>query len=380
MKIVLVSPYDYAHPSGVNHHIFSLGENFTRMGHEVKYILPCSRPEKFNGNGDIIFIGRPIPIHASGSIVRSPISPRLFFSDHICEALEREHFDIVHIHEPLFPPLTTACLRYSRSVNIGTFHASRPRSWGYWFWRFWLNQWTPKLDGRIAVSQPALDFINHYFPGDYTIIPNGIDLASFDRYTEPIEELKDGKTNILFVGRLEKRKGFDYLLEAYRYVKKENPNTRLVIVGPTGWARKKYEMRIRRYKLQDVVFVGYVSAEDLPRYYHTADIFCAPATGSESFGIVLLEAMAASKPIVASNIGGYASVITRDSDGLLVNPTDVKTLAGGIDLLIKNKALRDRLGSRGRLKAERYSWDRVSRRVMDYYEEVLEKSHRGIKR
>ncbi|MDY6911306.1 MAG: glycosyltransferase family 4 protein [Chloroflexota bacterium] len=376
MKIVLVSPYDYVHPSGVNHHIFCLGENFTQMGHDVHYILPSSRPKEPPHNNQITFVGRPIPIHASGSIVRSPVSPGVFFSDRICEVLEREKFDIVHLHEPLFPPLTTGCLRYSRSVNIGTFHATRPRSWGYWFWKPWLKQWVPKLDGRIAVSPPARDFISHYFPGEYTIIPNGIDLEKFATPSEPIAELMDDKTNILFVGRMEKRKGFKYLLDAYRYVKRENPATRLIVVGPLSRSRLKYRWLVKRHQLEDVVWAGYVSAKDLPRYYHTADIFCAPATGGESFGIVLLEAMAASKPVVASNIGGYASVISRDVDGLLVNPKDVKTLAGAIDLLIKDPQLRERLTAEGKAKAEKHSWDKVARSVMNYYEETIEKSKR----
>ncbi len=378
MKIVQVSPYDYAFPGGVNHHIFCLGSKLTQMGHEVHYILPCSCPEDPPHIDNIHFIGKPIPIHASGSIVRSPISPRIFYSAHLCELLETEKFDIVHMHEPLFPPLTTACLRYSRSINVGTFHASRPRSWGYWFWRPWLNQWTPKLDGRIAVSQPALDFISQYFPGDYTIIPNGIDLDHFDKHTQPFEEYLDGKINILFVGRLEKRKGFRYLLEAYRYLKRENPNIRLIAVGPLNKLRLHYKFLTRGYSLKDVVYVGYASNEDLPRYYHTADIFCAPATGGESFGIVLLEGMAASKPIVATNIPGYASVISREVDGLLVNPKDIKTLAGALDLLVKDEELRDRLGTEGRKKAEQFTWDKVARRVMAYYEEVLEKSTRRI--
>jgi len=263
-------------------------------------------------------------------------------------------------------------------VNIGTFHATRPRSWGYWFWRPWLNQWTPKLDGRIAVSQPALDFISQYFPGDYTIIPNGIDLDHFDKHTEPFEEYLDGKINILFVGRLEKRKGFRYLLEAYRYLKRENPNIRLIVVGPLNKMRLHYKFITRGYSLKDVVYVGYASSEDLPRYYHTADIFCAPATGGESFGIVLLEGMAASKPIVATNISGYASVISREVDGLLVNPKDVKTLAGALDLLINDKELRERLGTEGRKKAVQFTWDKVARRVMDYYEETLDKCTRRI--
>jgi len=378
MKIVLVSPYDYAYPSGVNHHIFALGKNFTRMGHEVHYILPSSHPEKRPEEENVTFIGRPIPIHASGSISRSPISPRVFFSHRICDILERGKFDIVHLHEPLFPPLTTACLRYSHSVNIGTFHAYRTRSWGYWFWRPWLNRWTPKLDGRIAVSPSARDFISHYFPGEYAIIPNGIDLPRFATPVKPIEEFKDGKINILFVGRLEKRKGFRYLFDAYRQIKASNPNTRLIVVGSPGWAHWKFRALVKVHRLKDVIFAGYVSPGELPRYYQTADIFCAPATGFESFGIVLLEAMAASRAIVASNIGGYASVVTQNVDGLLVKPKDSKAIAEAIDLLIKDPSLRNRLGANGRAKAEEYSWDKVSMKVMNYYEEVLGKSPQRV--
>ncbi len=379
MKIVQVSPYDYEYPGGVNRHIFSLGENLTRMGHEVKYILPSSRPQKPPHNGDITFVGRPIPIHASGSIVRSPVSPWIFYTDsgNLCGALEEEKFDIVHMHEPLFPPLTTACLRYSRATNIGTFHASRSRSWGYWFWRPWLNQWTPKLDGRIAVSQPAQDFIGRYFPGDYTIIPNGIDLERFDTYTEPFEEYMDGKINILFVGRLERRKGFRYLLEAYRKVKKDNPNIRLIVVGPINKMRLHYKFLTKTYSLKDVIYVDYVSNEDLSRFYHTADIFCAPSTGRESFGIVLLEAMAARKPVLATNIDGYASVLCQDVDGLMVPPKNITALAETLKVLIDDKQLRESLGKRGREKAERHSWDKVSRSVMDYYEQVIDQSKYG---
>ncbi|MFO8100823.1 MAG: glycosyltransferase family 4 protein [Dehalococcoidia bacterium] len=376
MKIVQVSPYDYAHPSGVNRHLFSLGEHFTRLGHEVKYILPSSRPGEARNNGSITFIGKPIPIHASGSIVRCPVSPWILYSDfyHLCEKLEEGKFDIVHMHEPLFPPLTTACLRYSRATNVGTFHASRDRSWGYWFWRFWLNQWTPKLDGRIAVSEPAKDFIARYFPGDYTIIPNGIDLERFDTYTEPFEEYMDGKVNILFVGRLERRKGFRYLLEAYRALKRENPDIRLIVVGPINKMRLHYKLLTHSYNLKDVIYVDYVSNEDLSRFYHTADIFCAPSTGWESFGIVLLEAMAASKPVVATDIPGYASVISRGVDGLLVPPKDIGGLAGVLDKLIKDEPLREELGKQGRQKAEAHTWDNVAQNVMAYYEQTIEKS------
>lgn len=370
MKILLVSPYDYNYPGGVNHHVLRLEENFTRMGHEVKLVFPASG-HKTPPRENITFIGRPIPIHASGSIVRSPVSPSLFFSKKIEEFLEREKFDIVHLHEPLFPPLTTGFLRKSRAVNIGTFHASRSRSWGYWFWKPLLRTWFARLDGKIAVSAAARDFISHYFPDNYTIIPNGVDTAFFSDIP-PIEEFRDGKVNILFVGRLEKRKGFRYLMEAYRLVKRENPQIRLLVVGPTGLSRRKYELLVRRYRLEDVVFAGYVPFEELLRYYHTADIFCSPATGNESFGMVLLEAMAASKPVIASNISGYAGLVQNGVEGLLVKPKDVKMLAGALDLLIKDKQLRESLGKAGRLKAEQYRWEHIAERVLAFYEEVLQ--------
>ncbi|GAH25704.1 unnamed protein product, partial [marine sediment metagenome] len=133
-----------------------------------------------------------------------------------------------------------------------------------------------------------------------------------------IDRFCDGKINILFVSRLEKRKGLNYLLKAYQQVKREIPNSRLIIVGPGIRLRHKYEKQVRQNRLEDVVFTGHVAYDELPRYYKTADIFCAPATGRESFGIILLEAMAIGTPIVASNIEGYASVVTHGVEGLLV--------------------------------------------------------------
>jgi len=199
-------------------------------------------------------------------------------------------------------------------------------------------------------------------------------------HIEPLSQYRDDKFNILFVGRLEKRKGFKYLLRAFSYVKAELPNTRLIVVGAYDAKDKRpYERYVRRHRLEDVVFVGYASAEDLPRYYRTCDLFCAPSTGFESFGIVLLEAMAAGKPIVASNIAGYRNVLEDGAEGLLVEPKDERALAEAIIRLLKDPELRQRMGERGRAKAPSYSWDKIARRVLDYYQELLEgkKSQRG---
>jgi len=371
VKIALVSPYDFAHPGGVVLHISCLEHYFTQMGHEVKVIAPASRAIPDFGDR-FIPIGRPRPIPSSGSIARVTVS--IWLAPKIREVLEREKFDIIHFHEPLMPMLCTSILRLSQTANIGTFHASYGKP-GYNFARpigkWILRRWFRKLDGKIAVSRPAMEFAHEHFPGYYNIIPNGVDVEHFSPDVAPIEEFKDGKLNILFVSRLEKRKGLNYLLQAFRQVKEEIPDSRLIVVGPGTRLRRRYERYVARTGLKDVVFVGLVSYDDLPRYYQTADVFCAPAIGSESFGIILLEAMALGKPIVASNIEGYASVISRGVDGLLVPPADKDQLAQALIALLNDEALRREMGAQGRIKALEHSWERIARRVFAYYVRVL---------
>jgi len=371
VKIGLVSPYDFAYPGGVTNHISCLEHYFTQMGHEVKVIAPASKAVPVFGDR-FIPIGKPRPIPASGSIVRITISPWL--SSRIKAVLSEENFDIIHLHEPLMPMLCTTVLRLSNTPNIGTFHASGARPWynfGTPFGKLLLKKWFRKLNGKIAVSEPAMKYVNKYFPGYYNIIPNGVDLERFSPNVSPIDSFCDGKVNILFIGRLEKRKGLNYLLEAYRRAKQEIPDSRLIIVGPGTRLRGKYQKQVMRSGLKDVVFVGYVPYDELPRYYKTADIFCTPATGRESFGIVLLEAMAVGTPIVASNIEGYASLVTHGIEGLLVPPKDVEMLAQALISLMADESLRQQIGARGKLKALDYSWERIAQRVLDYYIRVL---------
>ena len=371
MKIALVSPYDFAYPSGVNIHVSSLERRFSKMGHDVKIIAPSSG--NVSGFGDkFIRIGTPIPIPAGGTICRVTISLRL--GPTIKSVLSQENFDIIHLHEPFMPMLCSAVLRFSNTANVATFHASEGKP-GYKFGRpistIMLRRRLHKLDGRIAVSKPAMEFASKHVPGYYNIIPNGIDLEHFSPTVSPIDRFCDGKLNILFVGRLEKRKGLNYLLKAYQQVKGEISNSRLIIVGPGTRLRKKYEKQVVRDGLKDVVFAGYVTYDELPRYYKTADIFCAPATGQESFGIVLLEAMAVGKPIVASNIEGYASVMTHGGEGLLVPPKDDKALARSLISLMTDESLRQQMGERAKLKAMEYSWEHIAQRVLNYYARIL---------
>ncbi len=371
MKIALVSPYDFAYPSGVGNHISCLEQQFTRLGHEVKIIAPASKAIYTIGDR-FIRIGTPRPIPVSGSIARITMS--LWLASQIKEVFEREKFDICHLHEPLMPTLCTTILRLKKSPMVGTFHASGGKPWynmGSPLGKWYLNRWFRKLDGRIAVSQVALDYVDKYFPADYETIPNGVDTRHFHEKVKSFDEYNDGKTNILFVGRLEKRKGFDYLLEAYRLIKPVVPDCRLIQVGPGVRLLKKYEKYISQYGIPDVNFTGYAAYRDLPRYYKTADIVCFPNTGWESQGIVLLEAMAIGKPIVASAIDGFLSVLTDGKEGIAVPPQEPEKLAEAILKLIRNKKLRQQMGEQGMHRAKQYDWSIIADRILDVYKRVL---------
>ena len=371
MKIGLVSAYDYSFPGGVSVHISHLARHFLQKGHTVKVVAPCSQKAGYFDE-EVTAVGRPLPIPYGGSIARTPLSPWLPAQTR--EILRKERFDIVHIHEPFVPMVALSALLQSNSVTVGTFHACYEGSRGYWAARPLLRRWLSRLDGKIAVSKPAMEFVSRYLPGDYQIIPNGIDIEHFSPKVPPIEGFNDSKLNILFVGRLEKRKGVDCLLAAYGEVKRQFPDVRLIVVGPGTRLRSKYERLVHKNKLTDVVFTGFVSASDLPRYYQRADIFCAPASKGESFGIILLEAMASGKPVVASSIEGYASLLNDGEEGLLFPVGDVEALAQALLQLLNSKSLRHEMGEKGRNKAEKYSWASVTQRVLDYYISLLNKA------
>lgn len=373
MKIALISPYDYPYPGGVTEHISYLDKHLRRLGHETKILAPCSSDEADLQDHVIKVSGNVISVPFSGSRARVGLSPGTYWR--VKRILRQEQFDIVHVHEPLSPTLPLFVLRHSKAVNVGTFHAYRESHAGYQYGKPIFKRLFAKLDGKIVVSEAVHKYLVHYFPDDYVIIPNGVDVERFGgQDAKPLPRYQDGKLNILFVGRLEKRKGFKYLLRALPYVKAEVPNVRLIVVGAYDKDDKRPFVRYaRQLHLHEVKFVGYVSAEELPRYYATCDLFCAPSTGFESFGIVLLEAMASGKPIVASDIAGYRSVLSYGQEGLLVEPENERALAGTIVRLLKDPALRQRMGQRGRAKALEYSWEKIARRVLDYYQEVLDR-------
>lgn len=376
IKIGFISPYDHAFHGGVADHINRLANQFRAWGHSVRIVAPCSSPDTIEDE-DFIPMGSPVPVPSGGSIARVSLS--IWLRPRIKQMLREERFDVIHLHEPFagFVSLSVLSLINTYdSVNIGTFHTNGGHKM-YKVGGVWLAQpYYRKLHGRIAVSKPAYKWIHRYFPDEYDIIPNGIQVDDFAD-AKPFPHLQDGKVNLLWVGRLEKRKGLKYLLSAYSKLKWDWPDLRLIIVGPGKPDADSYRI-IGERALNDVVFVGDVSDEDKARYYKSADIYCSPATGKESFGIVLLEAMAAGKPVVASNIEGYASVITHGHEGLLVPPKKDEQLANAIGALLKDPALRARLGANGRETVEEYRWERVAERVMDHYKSFLDVQHPAL--
>ncbi len=368
MKIAMVSPYDFTWPGGVTAHVTQLARELGRSGHEVQVLAPHS-PSRESQDADLhVPLGRSVPLPSGGSIARVSLSWWLY--PKVRALLRKEQFDVIHLHEPMAPILPLCVLEFSDSVNVGTFHASYARQHLYRITHPIIKRWQQRLHGNIAVSPAARRYVNNAFPGDYEIIPNGIDFKHFSTDVAPMPQYQDGKINILFVGRLEKRKGLRYLLEAYGKLKWDLPNIRLIVVGPGNPDKESYRV-MSSQNLQDVEFVGRVSYDDLPRYYASADIFCSPATGAESFGIVLLEAMSAGKPVVASDIEGFRGVMTHGEQGLLVPKKDSNALAEALGMLARDPELRRKLGGNGNRLAEEYRWEVVAGRVEAYYNTCL---------
>jgi phosphatidylinositol alpha-mannosyltransferase len=366
MKIGLVTPYVYPLPGGVNQHVRHLYENLRLRGHDVR-ILSASHGLQRASEGDVIRIGKGYSMPANGSMGTITVSPR--YVSQVQDVLERERFDLLHFHEPFVPFLSLVVLRQSTSVNVATFHAYGGFSPAYEFGSKVMSSYAARLHGRIAVSAAARHFIDRFFPGDYKVIPNGVDVGRFSRAV-PIARWQDGTRNILFVGRFESRKGLLDLLKAYRLLRRTGCNCRLLVVG-----RGPQEREARRYTMTrgmgGVEFLGQVSDEVRDSLFKTADVYCSPATGRESFGIVLLEAMAAGTAIVCSDIHGYKGVARRGREALLVPPHDPKELASALANVLGDDELRAAMGESGVRRAAEFSWERVTAKVDDYYGFVI---------
>ena len=364
LKVALVSPYDFASPGGVTSHIQNLSVNLEQRGVFTKVFAPVSG-SSHNSIPNLIPMGAPISVPTGGSVAR--ISLSVWLAGRLRKSIETENFDIVHIHEPFAGALTLAVLSKRLQNNplmVATFHSFEGSGLYQIVPNKLLKKYFGKIDGRIAVSSAARSYVSKYLPSDYDIIPNGINTDEILMAT-PFQNLLDDKVNILFVGRLEKRKGLKYLLASYCDLKWKFPNIRLIIVG-AGKLDVESQRILGERNPDDVFIAGSVTHEEKLKYFKTADIFCTPATGQESFGIVLLEAMSAELPIVASGIDGYRSVLD-EKEGFFTNIKDSRDLSEKLSRLIANKKMRMQMGKNGREKSKLFSWSIVTDKILDHY-------------
>jgi phosphatidylinositol alpha-mannosyltransferase len=358
--------HSFSKPGGVKTHVFGLYKEFKKRGIETKIIAPRRSQEEDYGK-DVILLGTSFPIAFGGS--KSDLAVN-FNTVAIEETLKEEKFDVLHFHNFGFPS-TFQILEKSDALNILTFHANIEGSdflKNFPFLLYFLEKMVKwKIDGIIGVAPLALELFKNY-SGPKTVIPNGVDLEIFNPKVRKIKEFRDGKINICFVGRFDKRKGLIYLLKAYKILQRKYKNIRLIIVGD-GATEKEYQEWAKINDLKEVHFVGERSGKKLVPYLATSDIFCAPSIFGESFGMVILEAMASDLPVVAFANRGYKEFLKgKKAEKFLAKPKDFRELSQKIEILIKNPKLRKEIGKWGNREARKFSWQEIADQVLDFYD------------
>lgn len=394
LRILILSDVYYPTPGGVSEHIFNFTKKMRKKGHTVKIVAPSGKnkeikPEYSEG---VIRVGRAMMIKVNKSIGRTTIGWNVY--NKVKDIIRNNKWDIIHSHGPFAPVLPYLAHKFYSKENItgehitakiATFHASFRRVWSYNLIRNYLYNRFKRIDGLIAVSEEAKKSVLQYFDGEFIIIPNGVDADKFNPNLPRIEEFKKENFNIFFAGRFDKRKGVNYLVQAFYFILKAVPNAFLWIGGGDKYRKLGLEIIIRRITKKypeygkRICYLKFIPHKLLPNYFKSADLFCSPAIAGESFGIVLIESMAAGTPIVASNIPGYKDVVEHGEDGLLAKPKSVKDLAKQIIRLANDENLRKKFSINGRNKVEeRFVWDKVTNQIEDFYYETLKKKYEKI--
>jgi phosphatidyl-myo-inositol alpha-mannosyltransferase len=372
VKIALVCPYDWARHGGVRAHVANLAA-WLGVDHEVRVLAPMSEGASTvaDGAGGVRGVGRPVPVPYNRSVAPVALSP--LAGRRVVAALRGFDPHVVHVHEPLAPVVSVAAAAFGPRPVVGTFHAWSEASRVYRLAAPVGRRVAGRLDARIAVSTAAQQFAAGSLGlplGAFRVIPNGVDVDAFAA-AEPLPDLVDpDRPLLLFVGRLEPRKGLDVLVRAFLRLRTRRPRVRLCVVGD-GPERDRCQQMVPPSIRPDALFVGRVAQEDLARYHASADLLVSPATGGESFGIVLLEGMAAGLPVVASDIPGYRTVMKDGRQGRLVPAGDAFALADAIDTLLANDRLRRAMATEGRQTAAEHAWPVIGGRLLDVYRSVL---------
>jgi phosphatidyl-myo-inositol alpha-mannosyltransferase len=377
VRIAIVTPYSWTYPGGVNKHVEALASQLLQRGHEIRVLAPWdpddrfgrvvhrAPPERRRLPEHLVPLGRTVGLGANGAVSNISFSPAAV--TRMRRELRAFDPDVVHVHEPLVPLISADAVSYRGAPVVGTFHSYSTKPVPNHFAnllgaRRKFNQ----MHVRIAVSEAAAWTGRRWFGGEYEVIPNGVDVDG-----PPVErEPRSSELRLAFVGRPEERKGLPVLLTAFEGLIEHVP-ARLVVIGADREDVARYLSDPAAEPAIDAL--GRVTGDDLWRNLHAADLLVAPSLAGESFGMVLTEAFAAGTPVVASNIAGYADVVTDGVDGVLVPPADPQRLAETLQSLAHDPGRLERMASAARESAQGYAWPRVAERVEGAYERALDR-------
>ncbi len=373
MKILQVCPYDYSRPGGVKTHIENLSENLRKIGHHVEIIAPNINAENVTEKY-VNFFGKNESLNIGGTKIDLNIALKEERRS-LKSFLAKSDFDIIHYHT-IWNPLVPFQVRYySKAKNIATFHDTPADSFvgqkivGKFLMPSISSIISTFLDGVISVSKSQSQYINKLTRKKPVIIPNGINPASVSKGVA-IQKYKDGNFNLLFLGRFEERKGLMYALEAYKILKEKYTDMRLIIAGD-GDGKDEAVSYVKSNKLADIGFLGFVDEPTKLDLLKTADVYLAPAIYGESFGIVLLEAMACGLPMVGFGNEGYMNIINGKWTDFFPKPKDIESFVRQIEILYNQPETKDEMIAWGLREVNQYSWDSVTDRIMEVYEKAL---------
>jgi phosphatidylinositol alpha-mannosyltransferase len=363
VKVLLVCPYDWLAPGGVQVHVRQLAAELRARGHRTMILAPGPPPSEDAG---VRIVGRPVRVPSRGTVAPISFSPGSW--RRIRSAMRSFDPDVIHAHEPLTPSTSMLAVLAAGAPVVATFHASLDRSRLMEFTGPALRQVSGRIEVAIAVSDAAASFLRRVVRVPVEIVPNGVDVRAFAHPGRPVDGLPAGP-KILWVNRLDPQKGLEIMLRAFEQLASEVGGAHLLVAGD---GRDRVLLRSLPRQLRSrILRLGTVPHGELPRYHAAADVFVSPATGQESFGIVLVEAMAAGVPVVASDIAGYREVVRDGVDGLLVPPKDPNALAAAIRRVLSEPELAAALMAAGRSRAQAFSWQVVAPRLESVYDRVL---------
>jgi len=363
LRIGLLCPYSLTTPGGVQGQVMGLARALRKMGNEVRVLGPCdgAPPDTF-----VTPIGESLPTVANGSI--APLAPDPSAALRTIRVLRDEQFDVLHIHEPLTPGASITALVMRTAPIVATFHAAG-ESLSYKYLSAPLKGFASAIDHRVAVSKDAVHLAQRYIGGDYQILPNGVELDRFISSSQNTSSTQSDsilkRRSIFFCGRHEPRKGLEVLLQAHATLP-DNVDLWIASEGPET-------ERLKREWAGDsrIMWLGRISDAEKAKRLSQADVFCAPSLGGESFGVVLIEAMAAATPIVASALDGYMNVATHEVDALLVEPNDPAALEAALRRILLDQELAHRLVRHGQERATGFSMVQLASTYVDIYRRVI---------